>query len=78
MKDETAAEGEITEFVGLRSKLYAYKTEDKEEKKCKGIKKAVVKKDLDFDDYKTCLFSGVKVMRKMNAKQSPLPTSPED
>ncbi|KAK3737411.1 hypothetical protein QZH41_000676 [Actinostola sp. cb2023] len=81
MKDETAAEGEITEFVGLRSKLYAYKTEDKEEKKCKGIKKAVVKKDLDFDDYKTCLFSGVKVMRKMNVIRSDvkkLPTKEVD
>ncbi|KAK3732579.1 hypothetical protein QZH41_004971 [Actinostola sp. cb2023] len=70
MKDETAAEGEITEFVGLRSKLYAYKIEDKEEKKCKGIKKSVVKKDLEFDDYKNCLFSGVKVMRKMNVIRS--------
>ncbi|KAK3726360.1 hypothetical protein QZH41_006067 [Actinostola sp. cb2023] len=70
MKDETAAEGEITEFVGLRSKLYAYKTEEKEEKKCKGIKKSVVKKDLDFDDYKNCLFSGAKVMRKMNVIRS--------
>ncbi|KAK3723060.1 hypothetical protein QZH41_008526 [Actinostola sp. cb2023] len=70
MKDETAAEGEITEFVGLRSKLYAHKIEDKEEKKCKGIKKSVVKKDLEFDDYKNCLFSGVKVMRKMNVIRS--------
>ncbi|KAK3743282.1 hypothetical protein QZH41_005792 [Actinostola sp. cb2023] len=70
MKDETAAEGEITEFVGLRSKLYAFKTEDREEKKCKGIKKSVVKKDLEFDDYKNCLFSGVKVMRKMNVIRS--------
>ncbi|KAK3739433.1 hypothetical protein QZH41_015587, partial [Actinostola sp. cb2023] len=70
MKDETAVEGEITEFVGLRSKLYAYKTEEKEEKKCKGIKRSVVKKDLDFEDYKTCLFSGVKVMRKMNVIRS--------
>ncbi|KAK3721648.1 hypothetical protein QZH41_003670 [Actinostola sp. cb2023] len=70
MKDETAAEGEITEFVGLRSKLYAYKTEEKEEKKCKGIKRSVVKKDLDFEDYKTCLFSGTKVFRKMNVIRS--------
>ena len=43
MKDE--AGGKIIEgFVGLRAKLYSYKMfEGKEEKKCKGIKKAVIK-----------------------------------
>ena len=32
---------QITEFVGLRAKLYAYSVEDDEEKhlKCKGVKK---------------------------------------
>jgi len=70
MKDETAAEGEITEFVGLRSKLYAYKIDEKEAKKCKGIKKSVVKNDISFDDYKKCLFDGQKVMRKMNVIRS--------
>jgi len=69
-KDETAAEGEITEFVGLRAKLYSYRTMDKEEKKCKGIKKSVVKNDLEFEDYKNCLFSGEKVYRKMNVIRS--------
>ena len=28
-----------------------------EDKKCKGIKKCVVKKTLTFEDYKTCLFN---------------------
>ena len=28
-----------------------------EDKKCKGIKKCVVKKALTFEDYKTCLFN---------------------
>ena len=43
-KDEVG--GEITtEFVGLRVKLYAIKKLDgEEEKKCKGIKRGVVKK----------------------------------
>ena len=37
----------ISEFVGLRAKLYSYKIyEGKEEKKCKGIKKAVKKHNI--------------------------------
>ena len=44
MKDEAGGKI-IEEFVGLRAKLYSYKMfEGKEEKKCKGIKKSVVKK----------------------------------
>ena len=55
MKDELG--GVImTEFVALRPKLYSYKKLDGlEDKKCKGIKKCIVKKT--FEDYKTCLFS---------------------
>ena len=57
MKDELG--GKImTEFVALRPKLYSYKKLDGvEDKKCKGIKKCIVKKTLTFKDYKTCLFS---------------------
>ena len=48
----------MTEFVALRPKLYSYKKLDgSEDKKCKGIKKCVIKKTLTFEDYKTCLFS---------------------
>ena len=56
MKDEPG--GEImTEFVMLRPKIYAYKTGGSDLKKCKGIKKCVVKKMISFEDYKNCLFS---------------------
>ena len=57
MKDELG--GKImTEFVALRPKLYSYKKLDgSEDKKCKAIKKCVVKKTLTFEDYKTCLFN---------------------
>ena len=57
MKDELG--GKImTEFVTLRPKLYSYiKLDGSKDKKCKGIKKCVVKKTLTFEDYKTCLFS---------------------
>ena len=46
MKDELGAKI-MTEFVALRTKSYAYKYNSKEEKKCKGIKKCIVKKTLD-------------------------------
>ena len=57
MKDELGG-AIMTEFVALRPKLYSYKKlDDLEDKKCKGIKKCVVKKTLTFEDYKTWLFS---------------------
>ena len=57
MKDELGG-GIMSEFVTLRLKMYAYKAGDSEPKKCKGIKKCVVKKTISFEDYKTCLFGG--------------------
>ena len=54
MKDELGG-GIMTEFVTLRPKIYAYKTGSVESKKCKGIKKCVVKKTISFKDYKNCL-----------------------
>ena len=69
-KDEVSGK-QITHFVGLRPKLYSYKVEDEKElKKCKGIKKNVIKKKLDFDDYVKCLFSGEKEMRTMKIIRS--------
>ena len=69
-KDEVAGK-QITCFVGLRPKLYSFKIEeDKEVRKCKGIKKNVIKKKLDFDDYVKCLFSGEKELRKMKIIRS--------
>ena len=57
MKDEFG--GEIMkEFISLRPKMYSYKVGKSEPKKCKGIKKCVVKKTITFDDYKRCLFEG--------------------
>ena len=57
MKDELGG-GIMTEFVALRPKMYAYKTGSAESKKCKGIKKCIVKKTISFEDYKNCLLSG--------------------
>ena len=59
MKDDLGGKV-MTEFVALRSKLYAYrKLHGVEDKKCKGIKKCVMKKNLVLDDYKACLFGTV-------------------
>ena len=70
MKDEAGGKI-IEEFVGLRAKLYSYKMfEGKEEKKCKGIKTSVVKKDIFHEDYRYCLFSEKPQMRKMNVIRS--------
>ena len=70
MKDESGGRI-IEEFIGLRAKLYSYRMfEGKEEKKCKGIKKSVVRKDISHEDYKECLSSKKPQMRKMNVIRS--------
>ena len=73
-KDESAGK-QIEEFVGLRSKLYSYKMFEgskEEKKKCKGVKKSVVKNAITHGDYKECLFTNKKQMRKMNFIRSDL------
>ena len=57
MKDKLG-EKIMTEFVALRPKLYSYrKLNGTEDKRCKGIKKCVVKITICFDDYLNCLFN---------------------
>ena len=54
----------MTKFVALRLKLYIYKTfSGSGARKCKGVKKSMVKKMLDFDDYKQCLLAGQNTFR---------------
>ena len=54
MKNELG--GQITKkFVGLRAKTYSHlKDNNEEDKKAKGTKKCVIKRNLKFRDYKTC------------------------
>ena len=68
-KDESAGK-QIDEFIGLRSKLYSYKMDGEDHKKCKGIKQNVVKKTITHDDYKNCLFTKREQLRKMNVFRS--------
>ena len=72
MKDELGG-NIMTEFVGLRAKLYSYKMlDDKETKKCKGIKKSVVDKTISFEAYKECLW-GKKKRNEKNERHSKPP-----
>ena len=71
-KDEACGK-QIEEFVGLRAKLYSYKMfEGDEHKKCKGVKKNVVKNTITHKDYKDCLFTKKEQLRKMNVIRSHL------
>ncbi|RWR99447.1 uncharacterized protein B4U79_03152, partial [Dinothrombium tinctorium] len=59
LKDEMAGKI-ITEFVGLKSKMYAFKFYENEKtiekKKAKGVTKSTIKTTLKFDDYKELIF----------------------
>src|SRR5688572_28746952 len=68
-KDEAAGK-QIEEFVGLRSKLYSYKMAGMDHKKCKGLKKNVVKKSITHEDYRNCLFTKREQSRTMNVIRS--------
>lgn len=54
----------ITEFVGLRSKMYCIKTQDRVIKKAKGVKSSVMR-DLTHLDYKSVLLEN-NVIRRRN------------
>ena len=55
-KDETNSIP-ISEFVGLRAKMYSMKYGDKEKQTAKGVSNRVVKKNLKHSVYKKCLFN---------------------
>lgn len=60
----------ITEFVGLRSKLYCVKTADSSEiKRAKGIKTSVVK-DLNLSDYSSTLYQNCVVKKSYSSFKS--------
>ena len=54
----------MKEFVALRAKTYAYLMDnDGEEKKAKGTKTCVIKRELMFENYKDCLFNGEAILK---------------
>ena len=61
----------ITEFVGLRSKMYSYvKDNQKGGKTAKGIKKCVIKQDISHENYKETLFGNKQIYHTMKTIRS--------
>ncbi|XP_058981533.1 uncharacterized protein LOC131803829 [Musca domestica] len=64
MKDENCGKT-VSEFVGLRPKMYAMKVHNSEEvKKSKGVKKSVMKQ-YTIDTYRDCLYNRIKYYNSM-------------
>ena len=63
-----------SKFVGLRAKQYSFKMweDSSEHKRCKGVKKNVVKIRITHEDYKNCLLDVEEQMRTMNVIRSHL------
>ena len=70
MKDELGRKI-IKEFVALRPKTYSYLTDDcKEDRKAKGTKRCVIKRELKFNDYKDCLLNDKVVLKSQQRFKS--------
>ncbi|KYN30345.1 hypothetical protein ALC57_00191 [Trachymyrmex cornetzi] len=72
MKDEN--NGTImTEFVGLRAKMYTVRVDGKKDiKKAKGVKSNVVARTITFDDYTRCLNEEIGMTRRQSCIRSKL------
>lgn len=69
VKDETAGKI-ITEYVGLKSKLYTYEIENTEtKKKAKGVKKSAMR-TISIEDYRNALFDGEPIYKKQKLIRS--------
>ena len=55
----------ITEFIGLKSKMYSYvKDKEKGGKPAKGIKKNIIKNNIKHEDYKNTLINNEQMHTK--------------
>ena len=69
-KDE-AAGIPITEFIGLRSKMYSYiKDNDKGGKTAYGVKKNIINNNIKHTDYKKVLFNKEQIQHEMRTIRS--------
>ena len=61
----------ITEFVGLKTKMYSYiKSNEKGGKTVEGIKKNVIKNNIKHEDYKNMLLNNEQLHHKMKTIRS--------
>ena len=61
----------ITEFIGLKSKMYSYvKDNEKGGKTVKGIKKNIIKNNIKHKDYKNTLINNEQMHHKMKTIRS--------
>ena len=61
----------ITEFIGLKSKMYSYvKDNEKGGRTAKGIKKNVIKNNIKHEDYKNALINNEQMHHKMKTIRS--------
>ena len=61
----------ITEFIGLKSKMYSYvKDNEKGGRTAKGIKKNVIKNNIKHEDYKNTLINNEEMHHKMKTIRS--------
>jgi len=72
MKDENNG-AIMTEFVGLRAKMYALCVDGKKDtKKIKDVKNNIVARTITFDDYTWFLFDEIEITRKQSSIKSKL------
>ncbi|KYM94062.1 hypothetical protein ALC62_15323 [Cyphomyrmex costatus] len=72
MKDENNG-AIMTEFVGLRAKMYALRVDGKRDtKKAKGVKSSVVARTISFEDYTRCLNDDIEMTRRQACIRSKL------
>lgn len=70
MKDELKGKI-ITEFVGLRPKMYSFRVFDKDHtRKAKGVKDYVTKNHITFSDYVDCLINSKILIKNQNSIRS--------
>ena len=69
-KDKAAGKP-IIDFGGLKSKMYSYlKDNSVNNKTAKGVKKNVIKRDIDHSHYKEVLFNNKKLLHQMKTIRS--------